>query len=619
MRGSRETSKICCAVALAVFAMITSAGSAFAQSASSSEPTTFRWGDTTEPSSLNPIVGYLGTDFTMWAATYNIPIEFRTEDFGPDLSHSIVTSVDTSSDGMTFTYHMRPGMKWSDGQPFTANDVAWTYGFYKKYNVANYAADIQAIDTVIATDDTTFVITSTHPTSFYSGQAVFLYDYILPEHIFGKYENDYKDAKLFKNIPNVGSGPYVITDYQQGQSVTLEKNPNYWGNAIGLTPHYDRLVYVIYNNEDVEAAALRNGEIDMGYFTSANILRSLAGDPKLATRAATIPMYEDIGINTGSAYETDTTGGFTKHGDGAHALTDVAVRQAIRLAVDDQTIVDKVLLGNGSVADSPIQPTATTGNWDPPPDEALNFDISAANAKLDAAGYTMGADGVRIDPTNQQPLEFRYFTRNSDQNSLDTAPFVKDWLSQIGIKIDVSTMSSNKLETLIEAGTYDLFDWFWIPNPDPQYILGIYTCAQRIPRPGVYRNGETYFCDPRYDQLYEQQSREIDAAKRADVVHQMQSLLYQELPAVTLYYGTSLEAYRIDQVTGFTPQPADGGGVKGELLAAYGPFSFISIHPVRSTTGSHAKGGVVRRLDRGGSGIDRHRGRCLAAARASGS
>ena len=81
-----------------------------------------------------------------------------------------MTSVDTGSDHMTFTYHMRSGMKWSDGQPFTANDVAWTYAFYIKNNVSNYAADIKLIGSVTATDDTTFVIKSNNPTSFYSGE-----------------------------------------------------------------------------------------------------------------------------------------------------------------------------------------------------------------------------------------------------------------------------------------------------------------------------------------------------------------------------------------------------------------------------------------------------------------
>src|SRR5262245_51870519 len=176
-----------------------------------SQQVTFTYADVSEPSSLNPLVGYLGTDYTMWAINYDLLINFSTQDFSPDYEHSIVSSVDTSSDGMTFTYHMRPNLKWSDGEPFTANDVAWTLNFYKANNVSNYSSDLALMDKAEATDDTTVVITSTKPTSFYSGDSVFMYEYILPEHVWGKWENDYKSAKQFTNVPSVGSGPYIIT------------------------------------------------------------------------------------------------------------------------------------------------------------------------------------------------------------------------------------------------------------------------------------------------------------------------------------------------------------------------------------------------------------------------
>ena len=310
-------------MALATLASTMFATSAFGQSASSGPQTTFTWGDTSEPSSLNPMKGNLATDYNIWAASYNLPIEFSVKDMSPDYEHSIVTSVDHSSDGLTFTYHVRSGMKWSDGQPFTAEDIAWTLNYYKKNDVSNYAADLAAFKDATATDPTTVVLTASSPTSVYAGETVFMYDYILPEHIWSKYNDDFKAALQDQNVPNVGSGPYVITSYKQGQSVTLERNPNYWGLSVGLTPHYDKLIYVIYNNEDSEAAALQNGEIDYGYFDSANILNTLKGKPNIETRGAFIPNFEEIGINTGSAFETNTTGGFKPHGDGAHALTDV--------------------------------------------------------------------------------------------------------------------------------------------------------------------------------------------------------------------------------------------------------------------------------------------------------
>ncbi len=194
------------ALATGVILATTFGAAAFAQTSSPSasggaEPVTFTYADVAPPSSLNPMVGYLGIDYTIWALNYDIPINWTTQDFSPDFAHSSVTSVDASSDGMTFTYHIRSGMKWSDGQPFTAQDFAWTLNYYKKNNVPNYSSDLSLMeqDGATATNDTTFVLKSSKPTSFYSGKSVFLYEYILPEHIWGKYENDYKAAT---QVPN---------------------------------------------------------------------------------------------------------------------------------------------------------------------------------------------------------------------------------------------------------------------------------------------------------------------------------------------------------------------------------------------------------------------------------
>jgi peptide/nickel transport system substrate-binding protein len=573
-----------------------SAVGALGQSASPSgsasggaEPVTFTYADVAPPSSLNPMVGYLGTDYVIWALNYDIPVNFSTADFSPDFDHSIVTSVDASPDGMTFTYHMRSGMKWSDGQPFTANDVAWTLNYYKKYNVPNYSSDLALMDSATATDDTTFVLTSKQPTSFYSGNTVFLYEYILPEHIWGKYENDYKAAKRVANDnpqEAVGSGPFIITKYVKNQYVQLDRNPYYWGDAVGMTPHVDRVVYQIFGNQDAEAAALQAGSVDFGYFTTPSILNTLKSRG-IETQGAIIPSFVEIGINNGSAYQTDPTGGFKPHGDGARALTDVVVRQAIRRAIDNSVLVDRVMQSYAAPADSPVQPGATTGDWNPGPnDPDLSFNTDAANQMLDQAGYAKGPDGTRVDPKTGKPLEFRFYSRSSDQPSIDIVPYVQDWLKQIGIKIDTQTLNSNKLGNVILAGDYDMFVWGWYPTPDPNYILNIFTCQQRPPNPNVYRNSDSYYCNPEYDKLFHEQETATDPTQRIDIVHQMQSILYRDQPYIMLWYDQQLQAHTKGW-TGFVRQPTDGG----DWLATYGPLSFISVRPVAAATGETGGGG----------------------------
>ncbi len=368
----------------------------------------------------------------------------------------------------------------------------------------------------------------------------------------------------------------------------LDRNPYYWGDAVGMTPHVDRIVYQIFGNQDAEAAALQAGCVDFGSFSTPSILNTLK-QRGLDTHGATIPSFAEIGINTGSAYQTDPTGGFVKHGDGALALTDPVVRQAMRRAIDSNTLVDRVMQGYAAVADSPVQPGATTGDWNPGPnDPDLSFNIDAANQMLDQAGYKMGSDGIRVDPNDNKPLEFRFFSRTSDQPSIDIVPYVQDWLKQIGIKIDPQTLNSNKLGNVILAGDYDLFEWGWYPNPDPNYILDIFTCQQRPPNPNVYRNSDMYYCNPEYDKLFTEQESTIDPTQRADIVHQMQAILYRDQPYIMLWYDQALQAHTT-KWTGFVPQP----NPDGDWLAAYGPLSFISIRPVTATTGESGGGGGI--------------------------
>jgi peptide/nickel transport system substrate-binding protein len=590
---ARRTINLSVFVAAAFFSTAVLANYAIAQDASSSasdgsQKVVFTYADVAEPSSLNPLVGYLGTDYVMWSLAYDIPINFATKDFSPDFETSIVTSVDTSSDGMTFTYHFRSGVKWSDGQPFNASDAAWTFNFYKQNNVPNYSSDLALMDEATAPNDTTMVLTSTKPTSFYSGSSVFLYDFILAEHVWGQYENDYKAAKQRTGFPSVGTGPFIITDYVKNQYVQMDRNPYFWGLDAGLTPHVDQIIYRIYGNQDAEAAALQAGEIDFGYFTSASILNTLKSRG-LETRGAAVPSFGEIGINTGSAYQTDPTGGFKPHGDGHPALQDVVLRQAIRRAVDNQTLVDKVLLGYGTAGISPVQPGATTGSWEPGPDDPdLSFNIEAANQLLDDAGYTMGPDDVRIDPKSGTPLVFRFFSRASDQNSIDIVPYVSGWLEQIGIKLEPQTINSAKLGNVILAGEYDLFEWGWYPNPDPNYILNIFTCAQRPPDASTYRNSDSYYCNPDYDVLNDRQSEVTDPAARVDVVQQMQAILFRDQPYIVLWNDATLEAHSPDW-TGFKPQPDPDG----DWLATYGPLSFVNIRPVTgSTAGEGGSSGI---------------------------
>jgi peptide/nickel transport system substrate-binding protein len=558
---------------LALSALVAPAGTALAQETGSGDDggkVVFTWGDTSEPSSLNPMAGYLATDFYFWNWEYQLPLTFAIDDMSavPDL----VTDVQASENGMTFTYTIQDGLTWSDGQPLTAEDFAFSMNMYKSnhaYLPQNYLTLIDGDVRVV--DEQTVQFDTKEPTSLYAGDVPYMYTYTLPKHVF----EDIDKPKQFDNVPSVTSGPFMVTEYETGQFVRMERNPEWTGPE----PAMDEVIYRIFKSEDAEAEALKAGEIDFGYFDSANVYNSLKNQPNVATHDGTIPSFDEIGLNTGSAFQ-EPQGAFEPHGDGHPALQDPVLRRAMRMAVNSQELVDKVLLGYGSAGTTIIPPVSVAGaRYEPTAEELIPWDIEGANALLDEAGYEdTDNDGVREMPDGGDPLSFRYYVQTNDQNTTKAAPFVKEWLSQIGIETKVEAMSSGKLGDEINAGTYDLFHWGWIPDPDPDSALSWFTCDERPPDGSAYGNNDSYYCNPEYDEMFNEQRTTLDATARFDIVHDMQRLYYEDSPYIVLWYGPIFQAYRTDTFTGYQPQPAP----KGDMLAGYTMAGLFNITQVGS-------------------------------------
>jgi peptide/nickel transport system substrate-binding protein len=547
------------------------------------EKVTFIYGDTGEPSSLNPMRGYLAIDFYSWAWSYHLPITFSVGDLGavPDF----VVDTQVSEDGRTFTYTTREGLRWSDGEPMTAEDMAFTLDLYQSnhaYLPQNYLTLMESVE---ATDDRTVVLRTSEPTSLYSGAVPYMYTYILPEHIWAEFD----EPKSYDNVPQVASGPFRIAEYQRGEFIRLERNPEWTGQE----PSIDEIIYRIFKNEEAEAEALRTGEIDFGYFDTANVFNSLKGEENIGTHVGTIPSFDEIGLNTGSAYQ-DAEGAFKPHGDGHPALTDVVVRRAIRMAINSEELVDRVLLGYGLPGTTIIPPVSVEGaRWEPTGDEVITWDIEGANQLLEEAGYVdSDGDGIREMPQGSldpgRPLELRYYVQTNDQNTVKAAPFVRSWLEDIGIRADVTAMSSARLGDEINAGTYDLFHWGWIPDPDPDSALSWFQCDQRPANAQTYGNNDSYYCNPEYDQMYIEQRTALDPQQRMEIVQEMQRLYYEDSPYAVLWYAPVFQAYRTDTFTGYRPQPAP----RGDLLNGYSRDAALTLRPVGEGTATRETRGI---------------------------
>jgi len=515
--------------------------------------------------SLNPFVGFLVESYEMWGLMYDTLTGYSLKDFSP--VPGLAQSWSSSADGKVWTYKIRSGVTWSDGTPLTAKDAAYTFnriihGSAEQTNYGNYVANIVKAE---APDDTTLVLTTKTPTPTMLHLAV----PILPEHIWNQISE--KQVTSFKNDPSgaikpVGSGPYVLVDRKVGQYIRFVANKSWWGG----TPRMDQIVFRVYSGSEALAQALKKGEIEIADNLDANIYNSLKDQPGITTLPAEYSGFNEIAFNNGAALTNGTA-----IGDGHPALKDPKVRVALAHAVDLATLVQRAIGGYGEVGTSVIPPIYANYHYTPP--QPYDFNIAEANQLLDAAGYQRGPDGIRRMPDGTHPLKFRFFARAESKASQTEMEYVKEWFAQVGVQIIPKTISEDQLTEAVTTGNFDMFEWGWVVEPDPDYQLSVFTCDQRSYKDdsGQVQAGlsDMFYCNPEYDRLYALQKTQTDLAQRAQTVKAMQKILYDDAPYLVEYYYNDLEAYRSDLIANVTRQPEPNG----VIVFQYGTYTYRDV------------------------------------------
>jgi len=518
---------------------------------------------------LNPFLAILAASTNILRFQYESLVQYGKNN---ELVPGLASVWQTSSDGKVWTFTIPADRKWSDGQPLTADDVAWTFSAVQSMKALQQAngALVTNVASVRATDPHTLVITLKTAQAPNPGAEL----PIVPKHVWSGI-----DAATYANdTDTVGSGPFVITSFQQNQSVQLKANPDFWRGP----PKIGRLTYVSYKSTDAAAQALRAGDVDLVSGLTAAQFASLKGQPGIQTNAGAGRRYQALAINPGAV---DAQG--RPLGNGNPALKDKVLREAIVTAIDNKTLLDRVLQGLGKPGETEIPPVYSPYYGFAPGVTARTFDPARANQMLDEAGYAKGADGIRTDKQGE-PLKLRLLGRNIDPTHQQMADFIKSWLRDIGIDVQVSMVTPNQVNDQSTLGRYDLYFTGWAINPDPDYQLSINRCDSRPNADGSGATSENNWCDPAFDKLDDAQHVELDPAKRAELVKRAFSMIYEAAVNDVIYCPDSLEAYRSDRFTGFTRQPAQDGVIAGQN----GYWGFYDAAPV-GAGGSGVPGWVL--------------------------
>jgi peptide/nickel transport system substrate-binding protein len=176
------------------------------------------------------------------------------------------------------------------------------------------------------------------------------------------------------------------------------------------------------------------------------------------------------------------------------------------------------------------------------------------------------------------------FVRQESTASQQAGRLIQGWFGELGIPVTLKVITEDNLTEQIGQGTFDMFEWGWVVEPDPDYQLSTFTCAKRSYKDGgqVYANlSDSFYCNPEYDKLYAQQAKQIDPAQRATTVQKMQQILYDDAPYAVLYDYDDLQAYST-KFTGFVAQtPPDG-----VLLFQYGAWSYLGVQLASTAAGA---------------------------------
>ncbi|TMK13580.1 MAG: ABC transporter substrate-binding protein [Actinobacteria bacterium] len=450
----RRWRPVALAVTLAMVGGVALSGSALAQSSGTSSPTSnkivLRVGVPGDMISPNPLLATNGDDYETLFNAYDLLFNFNPDDLSP--IPGLATACDPSADYKTWTCTIRSGVTWSDGQPLTAEDVAFTYRFIETTDENEvFTSYIPYHPTFSAPNATTLIWKSPKPTF---APTIPPWVPILPEHIWKQFEGNGKAARAFANVPAVGSGPFVLTSWDKGQGWTMEANKSYWGGA----PAIDEIHYIVYDSQEAMVQALKSGQIDFADNLNPTLFNSLQGQPNIGTVKGTASTFTNLAFNFGGQGPDATNN---------PVLKDLNIRKAIAMGIDKQSIIDKVWQGDAEVGSVVTLPSHMPWFFTPTDTQSQAYDPAAANTLLDQSGYAnKDASGIRQDK-NGKPIVLNVITLPEETGSVDTGKLIAAQLQQIGIGVKLQSMSDKQItNNNWYTGDFDAYVWGWGGDQD---------------------------------------------------------------------------------------------------------------------------------------------------------
>ena len=422
---------------------------------------------------------------------FNLILEglVKSSDDGKKVEPNLAETWDVSSDQMTYTFHLKKGIKFSDGTLVKGED--WVFSLKRARDTKDslWAFSLTAIKDITTPDDNTVVITLNQPWAPIMADLAMFNASVTSKSYFEKV-----GEKGFSQKP-IGTGPYAVTEWKKGEYILFNKNPNYWRPGL---PKTDQIKVAVVPDDNTRIMQLQAGDADMITFLPFNRITELQKDSKLT--AITLPSTETRYIQMNTTMKP---------------LNDVKVRQALDLATDKQALMKTILYGFGEPAKSFMAKAGM--NWN----EGLQtnpYDVEKAKKLLGEAGYVNGVDLTITVPSGNTVNE-------------SVATMLKEQWSKVGVKLNIETLEAgladNKLTTM--KSQMQLMIWTNdIVDPSEQVD---YAC--------IFDNSSNFYTgwkNDEVDKLSKDAEKEIDVEKRKVLYYKIQELYQKDMPMITLFH-----------------------------------------------------------------------------------
>lgn len=502
----------------------------------------FRIGTTSGIDSMNPFVGINEDGYSAWMHMYPTLLQYDTSRPGLPYRPSLAESWKLAPDGLSLTFTIRQGARWSDGTPLDASDAAWSLDVFHRYNDSAAAAWSvgSSITSVTAPNARTLVL------RFKERSALSLYDVattpLLPEQVWGPYATgDGSGLKTFDNTPSdgrpmVGGGPFLLERYRQGETAIFTANPHWYGDK----PSIRSFGLQTFRAPDAMITALASGGLDAALGVPPTGLPALQS-AGIQTQAQPALALRDLIINSNPDKP-------------AHReLLDRDVRRAMEHAVDRKEIAEVAWVGKATPGGSVLPPVSALNgqNWHNSRLQTVSFDLDEARRILDRLGFARGEDGVRL--AHGHRMEYEVMFSEDEKGPGDRAfQIIKQDFESIGIRLAQRKLDASATWDAIYCGDdcayrdFDLAMWNWHPAPDPDFLMSSLTCEQW----GSWN--DTGYCDKEFDSLNARQKRTLNPAERKKLIDQMQQKIYDDRPYIVLTYDERIDAWS-RQWTGLVP------------------------------------------------------------------